>query len=675
MPVRIKQRSKGKSAQQYKRERMVAEADIGPPRPPEDPARVEKYRNDLLGFGYEYFPAWVSRQPSEIITNYVHRLQQSMTTRTGLRTSIAIPRGYGKTTWVKIAIIWATLYGHCRYSVIFAASDTLAHAIISDAKDQIEGNELLARDWDAACKPFRELRGSMQRAPSQTMAGVRTKISLNRSRMVFPTSPTAAFSSSTITARGITSGFLGLVKDGMRPDFALLDDVQSMKRAESDAEVDRMERAIQGGVLALGSHDRPISVVMACTVVRDGDLSDRYLDQDLHPEFSPIRHGLVVQWPDAEDLWEKYRELWAADQRSEGTEAAEYYDRHRKRMDAGAILSDPELYNPETERSAIQHAYHALFTMGAKAFHSQMQNAPQAEEVSYKMVIKDVAAAVNGMAHRDAPKDTSALIAFSDINHDGVRYAVLAFSKMGRFAIIDYGKHPSRGALVKPNSTESETQHRIFNGLDAIGRHLAETVYTRDGQRMQIRAWGIDKGYKAEVAHAYAKHAQLPFAVLPSKGFSASWYNPKTKGLVGVPGYMCHVSETEYGQFLATNADHWREVTQRAFLALPGAPGSCSFWGTDKTAHWDIAEHVCAEVLVDKGTGNRGTPFYRWMLKPGSKNDYLDCIVGAIATGAWFRCFDPIAADEKTKHAHAVAGAAKRRPRTQEKRRCKVSVV
>jgi hypothetical protein len=655
-----------KSPAQHKRERLAREADIGTPHAPANPERVEACRNDLEMFGYQYFPAWVTRAPSTIIRSYIERLTLSMTSG-GVRTAIAIPRGYGKTTWVKIAIIWAILYGHCSYAVIFAASDTLAWSIIADIIDQLEGNDELDADFNAATKPFREMRGAMQRAKIQTMGGVRTKVQSNRSRVVFPTVPGQLFSGSVVTARGITSGFLGLVKDGKRPDFALLDDVQSMKRAESDAEVDRMERAIQGGVIALGSHDRPISVVMTCTVVRENDLSDRYLDIDLHPEFKPIRHGLVIQWPES-DKWDRYRELWQADQRTRDTNAAAFYRKHRAEMDADAVVSDDDLYNHASELSAIQHAYHALFSMGRKAFFSQMQNAPVAEDVRYSLTVKGVASQINSQPRYIMPDDASACVVFSDINHDAVRWCSVAFATMGRFYIIDYGRFPQRGVLVPENASDADTQRLVYAGLAGAAKAITSSPFTRRGSRIIPRAWGIDRGYKPEVVHAYANSTRLPFPVLPSRGFAASRYAP-TKAIVGEPGYECHISETQYGQFLATNADHWREFAQRAFLPSPGSPGSCSLWGGDTTAHWEFAEHICAEVLTDKGTGQRGTPFYRWAMKPGMKNDYLDCIVGAIATGSWFRAFSAVAAEEAQQSKQVTT-----RPK-REKRRCKVSIV
>lgn len=664
------------------REFVSRAAEIGAPSAPKRPAEVRACAKDLLRFGYAYFRmadlppgiGLLSRDPSSIVTDYVARLQDMILV--GGRSSIAVPRGYGKTTWAKIATLWGLLYGHIHYAVLFASDNGKAKQIIADIRAQLESNDLLDDDFNAATRPVRALAGSMQRAPSQTMNGERTMLQLNAESIRLPNVESAPFCGGMVLSRGIGSGFLGLVKGGRRPDFALLDDVQSLETAESETEVDKIERAIQGGVIALGGHDRPISVLMTCTCVRPGDLSDRYLDADLHPEFRPIRHGLVIRWPNASEMWEKYRELWQSDQRTGGTESSAFYAENRSEMDLGAIVSDDKLFDDRLEVSAIQHAYHALFTMGRVAFEAQMQNQPSRESHGYSLTVKDVASRVNRLARHRAPPSAGTIIAFSDINHDGIRWVTVAFcSRPGFVVVVDYGKYPQRGNLVPMNASEAEQQRRVFEGLRAVGETLKTTVILRGESRMALRAWSVDRGYKPEVVHAFTKQAHFGFPVMPSRGYAAKNYSPDFKGRVGEPGYQCHVTESPYGQFLATNADHWREVTQRACLVDPMSPGSCSFWGTSQTLHWELAEHICSEVLADKVTGPRGTPFYKWTKRPGVKNDYLDCLVGCYASGAWFRAFDAVATSEGVGSAEQAMKPARRKVRYRETRKCKVTAI
>jgi hypothetical protein len=80
--------------------------------------------------------------------------------------------------------------------------------------------------------------------------------------------------------------------------------------------------------------------------------------------------------------------------------------------------------------------------------------------------------------------------------------------------------------------------------------------------------------------------------------------------------------------------------------------------------------------LADTFMGPRGTPFYKWTKRPSSKNDYLDCIVGCYASGAWFRAFDPVASAEAfSGDGKQATKPARRKVRYKETRKCKVTAI
>lgn len=85
------------------------------------------------------------------------------------------------------------------------------------------------------------------------------------------------------------------------------------------------------------------------------------------------------------------------------------------------------------------------------------------------------------------------------------------------------------------------------------------------------------------------------------------------------------------GRFLAFCADYWREVSQRAFLALPNAPGSLSLY--DGGRHAEFAEQVTREKLMEKLQGTYG-PVWRWHVQPGW-HDYGDALIMCYVGAAW----------------------------------------
>lgn len=646
--------------------------------------RWRKCRDSLLDFGYEYFPHWLGRKPSDLILLYVGKLQESVLLSRHL--SVAIPRGYAKTTWAKIALVWAAAYRHSDYSTVFGANESSASAILSDVVHEISSNEKLAQDHEGMCRPLADLGGQWQRSRSQHIGGVPTEIKLTSSRLILPTVEGAESSNCVIEARGITSGFLGLNYRGRRPKFALLDDVQGLESSFSPADVRKLESTVQSGVMALGSHERRIGIAMICTVAQEDDLSSRYTDAEIHPEFTPIRCGLVKRWPKRGDLWEQYRLRWKQDQREETQVATEYYQANREAMDDGSVVMDAELYDPRTEVSAIQHAYHARYMMGEKAFFSQMQNHPVKENVLYEITPKAIVSRLNGLERFIMPKMHETITIGSDINHDGIRWVALSIGANGSTAIVDYGKEPETGVLVPPNATEQEQQALIYKGLAKALKRIERAGYqSRDGRGAMVRGWGIDRGYKPEIAHLFARRIKSSFPVIPALGYAGRDYR-ETTGLVGEAAFQSHMSKSRHGQMLAFNSCAIREICQRAFLSDVLTPGSCCLWGGDQREHYEFAEHICGILLRDKTTSGKGLTYYDWRTKIGAHDDYLDCLKIAFAMAFWFRLISPDAvvmalhrAGARTQEQvqavlHAAKKAKKKKARVKETRRSKVPI-
>jgi hypothetical protein len=44
--------------------------------------------------------------------------------------------------------------------------------------------------------------------------------------------------------------------------------------------------------------------------------------------------------------------------------------------------------------------------------------------------------------------------------------------------------------------------------------------------------------------------------------------------------------------------------------------------------------------LQDKAQSNKGLEIYKWVLKPGTKNHFLDTLSGCFAMASWYRFWD-----------------------------------
>ena len=164
---------------------------------------------------------------------------------------------------------------------------------------------------------------------------------------------------------------------------------------------------------------------------------------------------------------------------------------------------------------------------------------------------------------------------------------------------------------------------------------MKETVWTRDGEPARIDIFMVDCGYQQATVGKFYKAADYGFRVAASRGRDSKRYKPSKP--IGPAGDRHHV--TEYAtveRVLVHDTDHWRMHVQKAFLLPVGAPGGLSLYGTEKEArvHKRFAEHICGEILVEFLKGDIADS-YNWAMKPGEKNDLLDCAVGCAVAASY----------------------------------------
>ena len=635
----VKAKKGGDSAElRYYHRKQTRAREVGELQPIANPERRARLCNDLAGWLGAYMPRAFFRPFSDDQLEAIRRIQTALTQ--GGTAAISMPRGTGKTTILEGAVLWATLNGHKRYPVVVAADQAAAESIVRDIKTELESNELLSEDFPEVCQAVRHLEGAPQKAASQTWNGEQTRIAWKTSRVVFPHHYKSAVSGTCITAKGLTSGIRGLKhKTGsqdFRPDFVFLDDPQTRESAESMTQTSAREKIILGDCLGLAGHDREMSAVMACTIIAKGDLADRFLNNEKRPEWHGLKTKLVYSWGTNEKLWEQYATLWRDGQadNSGGSAALEFYSSNRPAMDEGWRVASPELYDHAREASAIQHAFNLLLQVGDRAFRSEYQNDPTEETATLYDIKPDmITSRTNELRQFQIPEDMPVLVGFADINNRALHWCVAAFKNGYTGHVVSYGRHPERGELVPANATTTERNRLIFGGLADLVRQLQAIPFMRGNASTMLDAFAIDAGSATDQVYDFCRSTRAHFRLYPSRGFSASRYAPIPSRTIGQTREGCHLHEGVASNFLAHNADYWREAAQRAFLAEPGAQGSLSLFGPKALAHREFAEHVCNERLIDKAVGERFT-LYKWQNLPG-RNDWLDALVGCFALAAF----------------------------------------
>jgi hypothetical protein len=206
--------------------------------------------------------------------------------------------------------------------------------------------------------------------------------------------------------------------DGMtvRPSLVVLDDPQTDESARSLSQCATRESILAGAVLGLSGPGKKISGIMPCTVIRPGDMADKILDREKHPEWNGERTKMVYTFPANEKFWDEYAEIRAEGlRRGEGIAAAtEFYRQRQAAMDEGAIIAWPERHNHD-EVSAVQHAMN-LRLQDEAAFYAEYQNEPlpEAKMDDEDLTVDDIAGKVNGMRWGEVPIGCDHLSMFVD---------------------------------------------------------------------------------------------------------------------------------------------------------------------------------------------------------------------------------------------------------------------
>jgi len=201
----------------------------------------------------------------------IQRIEQSVIE--GGQFALAMPRGSGKTTLSLIAVIWAVVYGHLRFSMLVGATDKRSVKMAKLIKKMLENTRsVFAEDFPEVVIPCAELRGQANRATGQHCNSERTNIGWNEDTIVLPTIKGSCCSGSVIGAASLLGNIRGMLEmdadnNLIRPDFVILDDPQTKGSAKSAEETKTRLEMIDQDVLGLAGPDGTLSVVMLCTVI------------------------------------------------------------------------------------------------------------------------------------------------------------------------------------------------------------------------------------------------------------------------------------------------------------------------------------------------------------------------------------------------------------------------
>lgn len=646
---------------QRERQEFEKSRDIGEIPPVQNEERRKRCSTSLRLFIEEYFrDAEKFNLPWASFHLETMRKMEASIINGGLF-SLALPRGSGKSSISERAIIWAILYGYRHYIVAIGDGRSAAQEILETVQTEIESNEKLIADFPEVCYPIAQLQGIVQRATGQRYHGKPTDISWGSSgTIVFPTIEGSPSSGSILVTAGINSRLRGMKRttsDGreLRPDFVFLDDVQNDRSAASQSQIDKRLKVIRGTVLGLAGAGKKMAGVMACTVIRRGDVADICLDRQQSPEWNGTRYGLLEAMPVNEELWKQYHEIWSESQRTGHgiSEATEFYRGHRREMDEGAMPTWPERFEHD-ELSAVQYAMDRLYS-NRDTFYSEYQNQPLDEisENEIRLEPQEIIAKVSGLPRYSVPQECTRVVAYIDVQAKLLPFVVMAFSDDGTGHVIDYGTFPDLKTWdwVLADVTKTyQTAGMGFEGsltlaLDTLTQQLIGHKYIReDGMELQIERCLVDAawGVSSSTVVTYCSRSQWSTVLMPSFGRSITAdkkpYSEYRKVAGQTIGDFWMISKNRQNvRVMEIDTNFVKTLVSMRIRTAIGDKGSFQIWGKQHDVHTNAIHRTFSQQMTSEygiPTAGRSRTVNVWRLLPGRDNHYWDCVCGCYAAAS-----------------------------------------
>jgi hypothetical protein len=637
--------------------------DIGPIPDVANPLRRAAAAASLRVFLETYMSGVFSLAWSDDHLRVIDAVERSV--RRGGLYAIAMPRGSGKTSICEGGALWALLNGLSRYAMVIASDQGKAAAILQSLQTELEYNEQLGDDYPEVCYPISQLEGVRQRAAGQLSEGEPTLLTFKADRLVFPTISSSSVSGAIVQVAGMGSAIRGArhkLADGtaVRPDLVLADDPQTDESAHSEAQCYTRERTIATAVLGLAGPGKKIAGLMALTVIRKGDLAERLLDSERHPEWSAERTKMLYEFPTDTGSWDDYANIYRrclTERNGDISEATAFYAERREAMDAGARVAWEARKNDD-ELSALQHAMN-LYYRDRYAFAAEFQNEPEddSQTAEHELDADSIVRRLNGRKRGTVPSDLEHLVMFADVQGKALYWMLCAFADDMTGAVVDYGTEPEqRLAFFTLRQIRDSLQNRakgaglegaIYAGLERLAERTIGRRWRRDdGAELEVSRCLIDAGWGASTDTVYEWAAATPYrsVVTPwhgrfvgANGRSMAEWDRRPGERVGDGWRLPALKGKRRVRHVLGDVNHWKSFAASRLSTPVGQRGAITLPGNDGHEHRMLAEHLTAEQPV-RVESKSGATVDEWRAIKNRDNHLWDCLVGCYVAASMQGC-------------------------------------
>jgi hypothetical protein len=575
--------------------------------------------------------------------------------------AIAGTRGEGKTKLAIYTALYLTLTGLAVFPIVIGKNQRKSESELRTVREKLQQSELLLQDFPEICQPFKAVGGWSSRARMQTVAGEFSRLELAADHLIYPTigrhqlpddwpEDIEPVSRGQILASiGIDGGIRGTNYRDIRPDIAIIDDIEDRQAAESDAVIEKNEDIIEKDIAGLASSARRVARVFLCTIQNRKCIAFKFTDPKKKPSWKGKRYRKMIKRPDRMDLVQEYmtKRIERADDDPDAREAFRFWRDNRAEIERDCVVSNASSFDgtihedgEPLELSAIQSYFNKVADWGDEAVATEIDNdppeevGPQGSGLSWQMV----AGRLSGLDRGQLPANASCVTAAIDLGKYLCHWVVIAWWKGAGGCVIDYGRAEVVGTDKGMDNQASEPQiyKALLNWRDEI---LSKKYVDAAGSDRKVDAVFVDSGTFTDAAYQFVRDVGgTPFYV--SKGIGN--YRDKTTETDKIkPGNHFHAAYQEaQGLWLyELNTDYWKQFIHERFLTPTfdeqnflrrGALSLFNQPGDKK--HTSYAQHIVAEELVSEFKEGKGLKTY-WNVV-SDNNHWLDATYNAAAAAS-----------------------------------------
>ena len=654
-----------------KRSDVLNEVGKAPPLTPEMEERRLYYANDFVALHQDIFPESTGIKPFGKVQQESIYFGQEIFHKGGRLIKLE-PRGYAKTTRITNEALQAILAGLQDYIVIVCSNVTKAQEIVDSIRTELMNNDHLLELYPGPIASFRHLDNNPMRAKYQTYDGNSTHIKFEISTIRFPVIPGEVSSGKFIEVRPLTNlkGLNHKIKSGpqagkvIRPTLIIFDDPQTHEEAKSASSVASIVAMIKRDALKGGSQSRRVAAIMSITPVAHGDVA--YHFEKMEHSWNIVKYKMLEKFPDAHELWmSEYAKIYTnydrfvrGDRIRAQMEAKQFVEANYDKLHAGSQVSWDWAYgwdeDPQTEISAVQHAYNIILDDGMVDFEYECQCNTEyglyEEGETMHASPETILSRTNTFPRKAVPQSTVHIATHIDVNMDFLTFTTVSTGDPYHPYLINYGTHPQQPGIFSKRNVSlplrtvypnvPDYREVLYLAVKDLLQTLIHQPYTReDSVVMYNSIIGIDVKFEEDFILRACRDSGLNNKVLPCWGL-----------FVGPDDELLHEKNYPEGariyhncverpnrsrtyDYLNVDANFFKTEAHKAFNQTPGLRGSLTMFKPEWTdQHKVVADHFNVERperAVGKKTDKTRIIWKEKMSQ--ADNEYLDNIASCLA--------------------------------------------